>query len=186
MTGLRRPIDEADQHRQHVELDVGLPGSGGVGESAAFDHGRREQAAAGHLIPQHMKDGPDPFVFPENRNRIVGFALHWNLEVILIILADAGQVGDDRNAMCRELVRSADPGEQQYLGRRDRTRRQHDLTARLAACSVGEFNGRCAFSFEYDAGNATFGEDRDVAAFLGFPQESPCGAPAALPWRVVV
>ena len=67
-----------------------------------------------------MAHGPEPLVLAEHGDRILDLDLDGGLEVVLVILADAGQVGNDLDAVALEMGGIADAGELQDLRRRKR------------------------------------------------------------------
>ena len=68
-----------------------------------------------------------------DRDRLLGGVLDVDLEVVLEVLADAGQVVHEGDAELGEVLLVADAGELEQLGRVDRAAAQDDLAGGHAA-----------------------------------------------------
>ena len=129
-----------------VELDVGLRGGPvGVPEAAGLEEGRGDRAA---LEQEVLHACPDRAV--QLGVVVVGVVAACirdgvEVEVVLEVRADAGQVVDDRHADRPQVVGRADAGQQQQARRADAARgdqhlalaAQHDrLAARVSTTST--------------------------------------------------
>ena len=70
-----------------------------------------------------------------DRDRLLGGVLDVDLEVVLEVLADAGQVVHERDAELGEVLLVADAGELEQLRGVDRAAAQDDLAGGHAAAS---------------------------------------------------
>jgi hypothetical protein len=105
---LGKAISEAVEGRQHVELDVRLAPTGGIGEAAGFDDGRGQQARLRQHILQHVADGSKALVLAEDRDRIPDLTLHGSFKMVLIILADSRQVEEHVDAVPTKMRSGTD------------------------------------------------------------------------------
>src|SRR5690606_34147774 len=85
---------------------------------------------------------------------------HPELQVILQVRADTGQLGDRRDAGFAQARAGADAGALQDLRRPDRTRRQDDLTVT-----------KCALALSVDPANAIF-DSFDAPGSVGATDQS--------------
>ena len=98
-----------------MKLDVRLAGPGGVDKAAGLDDRGRQQPGLGQHVLQHVRYGPQALVFAEDRDRILDLALNGRFEMVLIVLADARQIGDDVDAVLAQMCGRPDAGELQDL-----------------------------------------------------------------------
>src|SRR5262249_6363071 len=99
------------------------------------------------------------------RDRLLRGELKIELEMVLEILADAGQVVQGRDAMGGELLARPDAGQLQELRIVDRAGREDHLaprhhSSRLTALAIFDADG--LVSLEQDAGRERMGLDRQV------------------------
>ena len=126
--GLRAVV--ADGERQEVEHQVRVQDVVvGAGEAAALEVVRRARAAAQHEPLQEDAGAVAIEQRRRDRDGLRGGVLDVDLEVVLQVLADAGQVVDDVDPETAERPRVADAGELEHLRRVDRTAAQDDLGA---------------------------------------------------------
>eukprot|EP00053_Salpingoeca_punica_P013185 m.118851 g.118851 ORF g.118851 m.118851 type:complete len:368 (+) comp16135_c0_seq2:228-1331(+) len=123
----------AERARQEVVLDVR------VGQAlAAADEAAALQVRAGRLagakedplqaVPHHvMREAP---LVRVEGDRLCAAVLHIEVQMVLQVLPDAGQVGLDGDAPLGQLGRVADAAEQQQLRRIDGSAAQNNLAPR--------------------------------------------------------
>lgn len=116
----RVAADVADQRRQHVELHVGAARTVGVGKAAALDDVGREQPAAKREPLRAVHERAPAAILAEQADRFSRATVDRHFEVVLVVLADAGQVLDDADAHRLQRRAGADARQQQQLGRRER------------------------------------------------------------------
>ena len=129
MAALRPGAVVADRERQEVEHQVRV---GDVvvaaDEAAGLEVVRRARAA-----PEEQPLEADPRLAPSASAGCIETGcvpvLDVDLEVVLEVLADAGQVVDDRDAERQQLRRVADARELEELGRVDRAAGEDHLPA---------------------------------------------------------
>ncbi|MNT82474.1 hypothetical protein D3C72_2222080 [compost metagenome] len=88
----RLAVGPAHHEGQHVELHVGHPRVGHVGEAAALDHVGGEQPGAEHEVLRQVFDRLQALVLPQEGDGVAGHALYRALQVVLVVLAHARQV----------------------------------------------------------------------------------------------
>ncbi|MCY1510586.1 hypothetical protein D9M68_449680 [compost metagenome] len=134
-----------------MELQVGPALAGGVDETAALDHVRREQAGAEQHPLQPVLQRRQAAVVAQQAHGLARAAVDRHLEVVLEVLAHAGQVFHHRQAQRLQLRAGADAREQQQLGRGERAGREDHFVARgghhlfaaaVAARAVDHAGGR--------------------------------------------
>jgi hypothetical protein len=116
-----------------TQLQIGPPDRWvGFEEGAAFRVGRGDHAAAVFSPAQHMPDqaGQAAQADPHHVG-IPGCPGQDEIEVVLQVLADAGQFMDDRNAVRCKFDGRADSGQQQELRRAEGAAADDDLTLRF-------------------------------------------------------
>ena len=121
----------ADRQRQEVEHEVRVGDLVvGPGEPAALEVVGRARPA-----PQEEPLRPDERPPPQlrrrrlHRHRLERLVLDVDLEVVLQVRPDPGQVGDDRDAEGAEIVGPPHPGQLEELRRVDRPAGEDDLAA---------------------------------------------------------
>ena len=117
---------------QEVVLDVGVLHAW----RRTHEGGRLEMVGRAEPALEQQPARPDQRLGERVQHRVKGdrldrFLLDVEFEVVLQIAADAGPVGDDRDAFRAQLLRRPDAGEQQELGRVDGRGGDDDLTFRL-------------------------------------------------------
>ena len=173
-----------DGHRQEVELDV-RPGEGFVG---ADETARLELVAGADAAAGEQPLGADGRLVPPlqrrvQRHRLLAGVLQVHLQVVLQVLADAGQVEHQRHVQVAQQRRRADAGTLQDLRRGDGPGAQQHLAAgaglfRLAgiAAQVGHAAG--AQAVEQDALGEGVGADGQVRPLASLVQVAARGAGA--------
>ncbi len=136
-------------------------------EAAALEVVGRPWPAAQEEPPGADGRPVTPFQRRRDRDRELGPELHVDLQVILQVLADAGQVGDHVDAGRGQVVRGTDPGQLQQLRRVDRAAGQDDLPRPGPAGSpgaAGEFHAAGPFRIEKNFRHERPGADVEVRA----------------------
>ncbi len=183
VAALRSRAVVADRERQEVEHEVRI-GDLVVApdEAAALEVVRRAGAAAEE---QPLESDPRLAPIGErrlHRDRLRALVLDVDLEMVLEVLADAGQVVDDRDPDGLQLRGIADAGELEQLGRVDRAASEDHLAAvdrlRPTALSVSSTPDRPA-ALEDDPGHERPGPDLEVLAAHDRMEVGPRGAQPA-------
>ena len=147
-------------------------------EAAALGRRRGEEAPAPREPVEHMQ-GVAREGLPGQAvgRRRLGPVLDRDVEMILQVLADAGQVMHERDPVPRELPRIADARQHQELRRHEGTRRQDDLAAvdlALAGFAPPSDPVR-ALALHHEAGHGPVAEHREVLPVADWIEIGPLG-----------
>ncbi len=165
-----------DRHRQEVVLDVRpvelLPGTD---EATGFELVAGADPGAGEQPLRTDRRLVPPLQRRVQRDRLLAGVLHVHLQVVLQVLADAGQVVHQWNAEGGQQCRRAHAGALQDLRRGDRTGAQQHLAAcggvdRLGAVAGQVAHAHRALAGEQDAVGGGVHHDLQPLAVLGHVQ----------------
>src|SRR5207342_3913675 len=181
----------ADGQRQEMEHQVRV-GDLVVapGEAAALEVVRRTRAAAEEQ-PLEPDPRPTPLVDRRrlHRHRLGGGVLDVDLEVVLEMVTDAGQVLDDVDPEGGQLGRVADARQLEPLRRVDRPAGEDDLLAPdelRAATAEGDLDADRGATVEDDPTDERARSDLEVRTLADRVEVGPGGAQPAAPADVPV
>ena len=148
-----------DQGREEMELDVRVPHARGrADEAAGLEMRARRRAIVEQEPAQADRDHVVRAHGVEERDGLRALDLKIELERVLELAADAGQVVGDRHADPPQLVRRANAREQQELGRVDGAAGQDHLARRhgpLEEPALGILDPDGAAALQQDPGGDT-------------------------------
>ena len=157
-----------NSERQEMILDIGVDNAGAAADmAAAFEMvGRAEAVAGEEPLQTNLRLAPEALRGEQGDGLAAGH-LHVEFEMIHQVLADAGGIVQDGDAVFPQLRCGADARAFEDDGRHDGTGRKDDIAPGLgmegfASDCIGDPRG--AGAFEQDAVHGCAGDDADIAA----------------------